>query len=73
MTIKEVVERNWQGNERLLRIDYIPDNKIEVVKSHTMSYLMAREQQKDMGKIMGLDYSPKIEEWVNDYCLEGLG
>ena len=70
MTIKEVIERNWDGKERLLRIDYIPDNKIDVIKSHTYSYMMAREMKRSQGQYMGFDSDNKISEWIKEYCNE---
>ena len=53
MKIMEII--NSEDN-RILRINYVLSDKTEVVKSHTYSYLSAREMYKSQLKqIMGFD------------------
>jgi len=53
MRIMEII--NSEDN-RVLRINYLSSNKTEVVKSHTYSYLSAREMyQNELKQTMGFD------------------
>ena len=45
MTITEVVDCL---ENRILRINYIPDGKVRVEKSHTYSYKYARDIEKEL-------------------------
>jgi len=54
--------------DTILRINYTTENPTEVVKTHTFSYLQARQMlEKDLHQTMGLDelmHQERLKEFL---------
>jgi len=63
------------GSNTILRINYTTESPTEVVQSHTLSYLQAREMfKRDLKQTMGLDELIKNElKWNVLYVIRRCG
>ena len=66
MSLVEIIDEQ----DRVQRIDFWSDNEVQVLRSHSMSYLAERKLYQSMGEFMALDVKSCLydgEQRIREY------